>query len=67
MNGDKLNTVLQSKFPNTQNRAKNPTLKNISPTRLTVNALMADLLAWIRVYQKLISKYEDTPIPSHKD
>ena len=26
---------------------------------------MADLLAWIRVNQKLISRYEETPIPSH--
>jgi hypothetical protein len=39
----------------------NPT----SPTRLTSIALMADLEAWILVCQKLISKKEATPIPSH--
>ena len=64
MKGERLNTVLQSKLPKTQNSAKNPTLKNISPTRLTVKAFMADLFAWIRVNQKLISKQDDTPIPS---
>lgn len=39
----------------------NPT----SPTRFTIIALIADLLAWIRVCQKLISKKEAKPIPSH--
>ena len=38
----------------------------MSPTRLIVRALIADLLACSRVNQKLISRYEDTPIPSHK-
>jgi hypothetical protein len=27
--------------------------------------LIPDLLAWIRVYQKLISRYDEIPIPSH--
>jgi hypothetical protein len=36
----------------------------MSPTRLTNIALSADLLAWIRVCQKLISKNEAKPIPS---
>ena len=35
-----------------------------SPTLLTNNAFMADLLAWILVYQKLINKYEQIPTPS---
>ena len=36
-----------------------------SATRLTTNALIADLLACIRVCQKLINKYEHKPTPSH--
>lgn len=35
-----------------------------SPTRLTNIALIADLLAWILVNQKLINRYDDTPTPS---
>ena len=31
---------------------------------MTINALMADLLACIRVNQKLINKYEHKPTPS---
>jgi hypothetical protein len=41
-----------------------PKAKPISPTRLTSIALIADLDAWIRVCQKLISKNEAKPIPS---
>lgn len=37
----------------------------MSPTRLTVRALIADLFAWIRVNQKLIRRYDEIPIPSH--
>ena len=37
----------------------------ISPTRFTSIAFIADLLAWIRVCQKLINKNEARPIPSH--
>lgn len=36
----------------------------MSPTRLTVIALIADLLAWIRVIQNPTRRYDDTPIPS---
>lgn len=64
MQGDKLYTVAQSRLPKVQKTPKKATLRNISPTRLTTMALMADLLACIRVNQKLISKYEETPIPS---
>ena len=35
-----------------------------SPTLLTNIAFIADLPAWIRVYQKLINKKEAKPIPS---
>jgi hypothetical protein len=35
-----------------------------SPTLLTVTAKMDDLFAWIRKYQKLISRYEQIPTPS---
>jgi len=35
-----------------------------SPTRLRIIALIADLLAWIRVNQKLIRRYEHRPTPS---
>jgi hypothetical protein len=31
---------------------------------LTVTAKMDDLFAWIRKYQKLISRYEQIPTPS---
>ena len=42
-----------------------PIAKPTSPTRLTSIALIADLLAWILVCQKLISKKDAKPIPSH--
>jgi len=35
-----------------------------SLTLLTISALIADLFACIRVYQKLINKYEQSPTPS---
>ena len=35
-----------------------------SPIRLRILALIADLFAWIRAYQKLISRYEQRPTPS---
>ena len=41
-----------------------PNAKPTSPTRLTSIALIADLLAWILVCQKLINKNEAKPIPS---
>ena len=41
-----------------------PNAKPTSPTRLTSIALIADLLAWILVCQKLINKKEAKPIPS---
>lgn len=37
----------------------------ISPTRFTSIALIADLPAWILLFQKLISMNEAKPIPSH--
>jgi len=40
-------------------------IKPTSPTLFTSIAFIADLLAWIRVCQKLISKKEAKPIPSH--
>src|SRR6185312_3027573 len=36
-----------------------------SPIRFIIIALIAALLAWIRVNQKLINKYEQSPTPSH--
>ena len=39
----------------------NPT----SPIRFTTMAFIADLLACILVYQKLIKRYEHNPTPSH--
>ncbi len=36
-----------------------------SPIRFTIIAFIADLLACILVYQKLINKYEHSPTPSH--
>jgi hypothetical protein len=42
-----------------------PNVKATSLIRLTIKALIAALLAWIRVNQKLISKYEQIPTPSH--
>jgi hypothetical protein len=41
-----------------------PSNKNTSPILLTINALVAALAAWALVYQKLMSKYEQTPTPS---
>jgi hypothetical protein len=41
-----------------------PKASPTSPTRLTIIALIADLLACIRVCQKLINKKEANPIPS---
>ena len=41
-----------------------PKARPTSPTRLTSIALIADLLAWMRVCQKLINKKEAKPIPS---
>ena len=42
-----------------------PNVRAKSAIRLTIKALMAALLAWIRVYQKLIKRYEQSPTPSH--
>jgi hypothetical protein len=42
-----------------------PKAKPTSPIRLIIIALIADLLAWIRVCQKLINKKDAKPIPSH--
>jgi|TARA_B100001250_G_scaffold413773_1_gene449029 hypothetical protein len=50
---------------NTRNAVQIPSIKPRSPTRLTSIAFIADLLACIRVCQKLINKYEAKPIPSH--
>lgn len=54
------------KLPNTQNVAKIPNVKPKSPTLFATTALIADLFACIRVYQKLINKYEHTPTKSQK-
>ena len=35
-----------------------------SPKRFTINAFNAEAFAWVRVNQKLISKYEARPTPS---
>ena len=42
-----------------------PIVKAKSAIRLTTKALIADLLAWILVCQKLIKRYEQRPTPSH--
>lgn len=48
-----------------KNRDKpNAAIKLISPTRLTIIAFKAALLACKRVYQKLIKRYEHKPTPS---
>ena len=44
---------------------KIPKARPKSPIRLTTIALIAALFACIRVNQKLISKYEHKPTPSH--
>jgi hypothetical protein len=41
-----------------------PIVNAKSLIRLTTRALIADLFACIRVYQKLINKYEHNPTPS---
>jgi hypothetical protein len=41
-----------------------PKVNATSLIRFTINALMADLLAWILVNQKLIKRYEQIPTPS---
>ena len=41
-----------------------PTIMPKSPTRLTMNALLAALDALLRSYQKPISKYEQMPTSS---
>lgn len=63
--GVRLKIVEKLRFPKLINIAKNLIEKNISPTRLTTSALIALLLAWIRVNQKLISRYDEIPMPSH--
>ena len=42
-----------------------PIVNAKSATLLTTNAFIADLLACIRVCQKLIKRYEHKPTPSH--
>lgn len=42
-----------------------PKVKPKSPILLTINAFIAALLAFVRVNQKLINKYEQIPTPSH--
>jgi len=42
-----------------------PTVKAKSAIRLTIRAFIAALFACIRVYQKLIKRYEQSPTPSH--
>jgi hypothetical protein len=49
----------------TKKQADIPKAKPISPNRLTNIAFIAALLAWKRVFQKLINKNEANPIPSH--
>jgi hypothetical protein len=39
--------------------------KPTSPILLITIAFIADLFAWILVYQKFINKYEHNPTPSH--
>ena len=41
-----------------------PIVKAKSAILFTIKALIAALLAWIRVYQKLIKRYEQSPTPS---
>jgi hypothetical protein len=62
--GAKANTVKKSTVPKNKKIKNIPKAKPQSPTRLTTIALRADLFAWIRVYQKLISKYDESPTPS---
>jgi molybdenum cofactor biosynthesis enzyme len=47
-----------------QKIATRPRVKAKSATRFTMRALMAALFACIRVYQKLIKRYEQSPTPS---
>ncbi len=54
--GTRLNIVAKSKALNSLKRMIIPKANPISPTRLTIIAFMADLLAWIRVNQKLIKR-----------
>jgi hypothetical protein len=53
--------LLNDKLLNLNNKNKQENNNNISPILLAIIANIEDLLAWIRVYQKLINKYEDTP------
>ena len=45
--------------------SKIPITSPKSPIRFKIIAFIAALFAWIRVNQKLISKYEQRPTPSH--
>src|SRR5438309_78260 len=58
------NTVSNSSEPKITNTAKMPRAKPKSPTRLTMNALIAASLADLRSYQKPISRYDIRPTPS---
>jgi len=59
------NIVLNSNVPNVIHIINIAIAIATSPTLFTTIAFIADLFAWILVYQKFISKYEHNPTPSH--
>ena len=60
-----LYTEAYSREPQVQRSANRPTERDASPTRLTVRAFTAALLACTRVSQNPIRRNEAIPIPSH--
>ena len=60
-----INISLNSKDPVNIHKYIIPINNPISPNLFIIIAFIADLLAWILVYQKLINKYEHNPTPSH--
>lgn len=54
-----------SRDPQVQRSANRPIESDASPTRFTVRALTAALLACTRVIQKPIRRNDAIPIPSH--
>jgi hypothetical protein len=59
-----MNTTWKSKDWKKKKIKTIPLVRDQSATRLTTSAFIADFVAWIRVYQKLINRYEHNPTPS---